>query len=179
MSRLTWLTNFDPRPTTLNFDGILKDILSLQISKFLSSKLPLVFPLPHLAYFEVAHLMEHSQILQTKRCHRRFLRSCIPPWSWVPFNGTAPFYKTDGVRQKMTLKRLYWIVGEITTSGNLGFRSPRGGGYSTLSWVRLCGPKFRPPPYNKTREDVNLQPLSKPFVSWRGPFLNLAALFTM
>ena len=23
-----------------------------------------------------------------------------------------------------------------------------GGGYSTLSWVRMCGPKFRPPPYN-------------------------------
>ena len=22
------------------------------------------------------------------------------------------------------------------------------GGYSTLSWVRMCGPKFRPPPYN-------------------------------
>ena len=21
-----------------------------------------------------------------------------------------------------------------------------GGGYSTLSWVRMCGPKFRPPP---------------------------------
>ena len=23
-----------------------------------------------------------------------------------------------------------------------------GGGYSTLSWVRMCGPMFRPPPYN-------------------------------
>ena len=22
------------------------------------------------------------------------------------------------------------------------------GGYSTLSWERMCGPKFRPPPYN-------------------------------
>ena len=22
------------------------------------------------------------------------------------------------------------------------------GGYSTLNWVRMCGPKFRPPPYN-------------------------------
>ena len=32
------------------------------------------------------------------------------------------------------------------------FRPP--GGYSTLSWVRMCGPKFRPPPYNKTREDA-------------------------
>ena len=40
-----------------------------------------------------------------------------------------------------------------------------GGGYSTLSWVRMCGPKFRTPPYNKTREDANLLPISKPFVS--------------
>ena len=40
-----------------------------------------------------------------------------------------------------------------------------GGEYSTLSWVRMCGPKFRTPPYNKTREDANLLPISKPFVS--------------
>ena len=33
------------------------------------------------------------------------------------------------------------------------------GGYSTLSWVRMCGPKFRPPPYKKTREDANLLPI--------------------
>ena len=45
-----------------------------------------------------------------------------------------------------------------------------GGGYSTLSWVRMCGPKFRPPPYKKTREDANLLPISKPFVSWRALF---------
>ena len=44
------------------------------------------------------------------------------------------------------------------------------GGYSTLSWVRMCGPKFRPPPYKKTREDANLLPISKPFVSWRALF---------
>ena len=44
------------------------------------------------------------------------------------------------------------------------------GGYSTLSWVRMCGPKFRPPPYNKTKEDANLLPISKPFVSWRALF---------
>ena len=44
------------------------------------------------------------------------------------------------------------------------------GGYSTLSWVRMCGPKFRPPPYNKTREDANLLPISKPLVSWRALF---------
>ena len=44
------------------------------------------------------------------------------------------------------------------------------GGYSILSWVRMCGPKFRPPPYNKTREDANLLPISKPFVSWRALF---------
>ena len=45
-----------------------------------------------------------------------------------------------------------------------------GGGYSTLGWVRMCGPKFRPPPYNKTREDANLQPITKPFASWRTLF---------
>ena len=44
------------------------------------------------------------------------------------------------------------------------------GGYSTLGWVRMCGPKFRPPPYNKTREDANLQPITKPFASWRTLF---------
>ena len=45
-----------------------------------------------------------------------------------------------------------------------------GGGYSTLSWVQMCGPKFRTPPYNKTREDANLLPISKPFVSLRALF---------
>ena len=45
-----------------------------------------------------------------------------------------------------------------------------GGGYSTLGWVRMCGPKFRPPPYNKTREDTNLQPITKPFASRRTLF---------
>ena len=44
------------------------------------------------------------------------------------------------------------------------------GGYSTLSWVRMCGPKFRPPPYKKTTEDANLLPISKPFLSWRALF---------
>ena len=34
----------------------------------------------------------------------------------------------------------------------------------------MCGPKFRPPPYKKTREDANLLPISKPFVSWRALF---------
>ena len=34
----------------------------------------------------------------------------------------------------------------------------------------MCGPKFRPPPYNKTREDANLQPITKPFASWRTLF---------
>ena len=34
----------------------------------------------------------------------------------------------------------------------------------------MCGPKFRPPPYNKIREDANLLPISKPFVSWRALF---------
>ena len=45
-----------------------------------------------------------------------------------------------------------------------------GGGDSTLGWVGLCGPKFRPSPYNKTREDANLQPITKPFASWRTLF---------
>ena len=35
----------------------------------------------------------------------------------------------------------------------------------------MCGPKFRPPPYNKTREDANLQPITKPFASWRTLFI--------
>ena len=48
---------------------------------------------------------------------------------------------------------------------NPNFDRQHRGGYSTLSWVRMCGPKFRPPAYNKTREDANLQPISKPFVS--------------
>ena len=48
--------------------------------------------------------------------------------------------------------------------------SPGGGGYSTLSWVRMCGPKFRTPPYNKTREDANLLPISKPIRFFKGPF---------
>ena len=52
----------------------------------------------------------------------------------------------------------------------LGGSPPGGGGYSTLGWVRMCGPKFRPPPYNKTREDANLQPITKPFASWRTLF---------
>ena len=34
----------------------------------------------------------------------------------------------------------------------------------------MCGPKFRPPPYKKNREDANLLPISKPFVSWRALF---------
>ena len=51
-----------------------------------------------------------------------------------------------------------------------GLWSNPGGGYSTLSWVRMCGPKFRTPPYNKTREDANLLPILKPFVSLRAPF---------
>ena len=34
----------------------------------------------------------------------------------------------------------------------------------------MCGPKFRTPPYNKTREDANLLPISKPFVSLRALF---------
>ena len=60
-----------------------------------------------------------------------------------------------------------WNTNRNTTHSSV---SSPGGGYSTLSWVRMCGPKFRPPPYNKTREDANLLPISKPFVSWRAIF---------
>ena len=59
-----------------------------------------------------------------------------------------------------------WLCGTEKTEKATSKFLP-GGGYSTLSSVRMCGPKFRPPPYNKTREDANLQPISKPFVSWR------------
>ena len=51
----------------------------------------------------------------------------------------------------------------ITTEEVRGAIAP--GGYSTLGWVRMCGPKFRPPPYNKTRKDANLQAITKPFAS--------------
>ena len=30
------------------------------------------------------------------------------------------------------------------------------GGYSTLSWVRMCGPKFRPPPYTEKTQICDL-----------------------
>ena len=62
-------------------------------------------------------------------------------------------------------------LGQRSCRAQLG--STRGqfpGGYSTLNWVRMCGPKFRTPPYNKTREDANLLPISKPFVSLRALF---------
>ena len=63
-------------------------------------------------------------------------------------------------------KRVWFVV--ILT--NFGKHMAAPGGYSTLSWVRMCGPKFRTPPYNKTREDANLLPISKPFVSLRALF---------
>ena len=50
------------------------------------------------------------------------------------------------------------------------------GGYSTLSWVRMCGPKFRPPPYNKTREDTNFLPISN-HSFLEGPFLKPISAF--
>ena len=65
-----------------------------------------------------------------------------------------------------SLSILYKVGTTLALSIMSQWISPRGG-YSTLSWVRMCCPKFRPPPYNKTREDANLQPISKPFVSWR------------
>ena len=43
-------------------------------------------------------------------------------------------------------------------------------GYSTLSWVRMCSRSFDHHPITDTREDANLQPMSKPFVSWRTLF---------
>ena len=63
----------------------------------------------------------------------------------------------------------FWKKWNHVSNSNFA-SSNRGGGYSTLSWVRMCGLNFRPPPYNKTREDANLLPISKPFVSWRALF---------
>ena len=61
-------------------------------------------------------------------------------------------------------------LGDKTSKNSSKITCYAPGGYSTLSWVWMCGPKFRPPPYNKTREDANLLPISKPFVSWRALF---------
>ena len=58
-----------------------------------------------------------------------------------------------------TLDRLVWVW----------VSNPRGG---TQLWVGYgcAARRFRPPPYNKTREDANLQPITKPFASWRTLF---------
>ena len=69
----------------------------------------------------------------------------------APQGGLSSFFFTKNVSKKSS-----WTPGP--------------GGYSTLGWVRMCGPKFRPPPCNKTREDANLQPITKPFASWRTLF---------
>ena len=45
-----------------------------------------------------------------------------------------------------------------------------GGGVLNFGLGTDVRPKFRPPPYNKTREDANLQPITKPFASWRTLF---------
>ena len=65
-----------------------------------------------------------------------------------------------------------WAAGMRAASHRL--QAP--GGYSTLSWVRMCGPKFRPPPYNKTREDANLLPISN-HSFLEGPFLKPISAF--
>ena len=46
--------------------------------------------------------------------------------------------------------RIYLESGDAEYGvANYGFKlSWPGGGYSTLSWVQMCGRKFRPPPYN-------------------------------
>ena len=110
---------------------------------------------------------------------------CIVNWLYTWF---LPFHFLRVVRVLVELCTHIWnfffVCGYINVSillsrvANSGFLAnfviclgplPLGG-YSTLSWVRMCGPKFRPPPYNKTREDANLLPISKPFVSWRALF---------
>ena len=52
-----------------------------------------------------------------------------------------------------------------------------GGGYSTLNWVRMCGPKFRPPPYNKTREDATFCYLYLNHSFLEGPILKPISAF--
>ena len=41
----------------------------------------------------------------------------------------------------------------------------------------MSGPKFQPPPYNKTREDAYLQRMRKPFVSLSALFLKPISTF--
>ena len=50
------------------------------------------------------------------------------------------------------------------------------GGYSTLSWVRMCGPKFRPPPYNKTKK-TQICYLYQNHSFLEGPFLKPISAF--
>ena len=66
---------------------------------------------------------------------------------------------------------------ELTPYKLLNMSLIPGGGYSTLSWVQMCGPKFRPPPYNKTREDANLLPIYLNHSFLEGPFIKPISAF--
>ena len=68
----------------------------------------------------------------------------------------------------LVIRNMKEIVSSETSM--LCFRKMHQRGYSTLSWVRMCGPKFRQPSYNLTKENSNLQPMSKPFAFWRALF---------
>ena len=97
-------------------------------------------------------------------------------WPWVPLQyamGVTPQVKDNTKPVKLhnqvscnSRLKLSLLKG---MNKSVHVIKPRGG-YSTLSWVRMCGPKFRTPPYNKTRENANLLPISKPFVSLRALF---------
>ena len=117
-----------------------------------------------------------------------FLPDCYSLFSWIKeaiairkkggttMNRDEGQYFLSHVFDEILMKKKHPIGRSTcnTESGNTVARRQSTwstpGGYSTLSWVWMCGPKFRPPPYNKTRGDANLLPISKPFVSWRALF---------
>ena len=86
----------------------------------------------------------------------RLIKSCV-------FTFASEFWQNNAYVLR------FWCI-KCTNPEGWTHWTTRGGGYSTLSWVRMCGLKFRPPLYNKTREDANLLPISKPFVSGRALF---------
>ena len=100
----------------------------------------------------------------------------LSKYLWPPVHLGPPFPKKIIAPFWNIWRQILWMsdILRLTCSGSLQIEQkspfiPRGR-YSTLSWVRMCGPKFRTPPYNKTREDANLLPISKPFVSLRALF---------
>ena len=82
---------------------------------------------------------------------------------WVTNNDNCIDYASLGVFVSLcicdfsnTLYRLYDFMQDKVS---------RGGGYSDLGWVRMCGPEFQLLPYSKTWPLANSQPISKPHFS--------------